>query len=140
MPPRRHGELLHDRRVSPMELFYDLVFVVVVARAAHGLAHHVTWHGVGVFAVVFCMVWIAWFNGSMYYELHGREDGRTRTFVSTDMTLLSIVGLSKVLAVGWFAPVAWLLVLLMVVIASVGWVIAAVRSVAFGTAPSPVGT
>jgi len=91
MPPRRHGELLHDRRVSPMELFYDLVFVVVVARAAHGLAHHVTWHGVGVFAVVFCMVWIAWFNGSMYYELHGREDGRTRTFVFTDMTLLAIL-------------------------------------------------
>jgi low temperature requirement protein LtrA len=91
MPPRAHGEVLHERSVSYVELFYDLVFVVVVARAAHALAHDVTWDGVGVFAVVFAMVWILWLNGTLYYELHGREDGRTRTFVFLEMILLAIL-------------------------------------------------
>jgi low temperature requirement protein LtrA len=91
MPPRAHGDVRHERRVSYVELFYDLVFVVVVARAAHALAHHVTWGGVGLFAVTFAMVWILWLNGTLYYELHGREDGRTRTFVFLEMILLAIL-------------------------------------------------
>jgi low temperature requirement protein LtrA len=91
MPPRAHGDVRHERRVSYVELFYDLVFVVVVARAAHALAHHVTWGGVGVFAVTFAMVWVLWLNGTLYYELHGREDGRTRTFVFLEMTLLALL-------------------------------------------------
>jgi len=91
MPPRPHGDVRHERQVSHVELFYDLVFVVVVARAAHVLAHDVTWGGVAVFAVVFGMVWILWLNGTLYYELHGREDGRTRSFVFIEMILLAIL-------------------------------------------------
>jgi len=91
MPPRAHGEVLHERRVSYVELFYDLVFVVVVARAANALAHHVSWGAVGAFAVIFAMVWILWLNGTLYYDLHGREDGRTRTFVFLEMILLAIL-------------------------------------------------
>jgi low temperature requirement protein LtrA len=46
--------------VGPLELFYDLAVVVLVAQAAHHLAGHLTWHGLGEFAVVFTLVWIAW--------------------------------------------------------------------------------
>jgi low temperature requirement protein LtrA len=91
MPPRAHGDIRHERRVSYVELFYDLVFVVVVSRAAHALAHDVTWSGTGHFVVIFAMVWILWFNGTLYYELHGREDGRTRTFVFIEMILLALL-------------------------------------------------
>lgn len=91
MPPRAHGDVRHERQVSYVELFFDLVFVVVIARASHALALDVTWGGVGTFAVVFAMVWILWFNGTLYYELHGREDGRTRSFVFLEMILLAIL-------------------------------------------------
>ena len=37
-PPRPHGEAPRDRVVGPLELFYDLVVVVLVAQAAHHLA------------------------------------------------------------------------------------------------------
>lgn len=90
-PPRAHGEVVPDRTVSFLELFYDLVYVVVIARAAHTLAHHITWRGVGEFAVVFSLIWIGWQNGSLYYELHGREDGRTRTLVFGQMVLLALL-------------------------------------------------
>lgn len=80
-PPRAHGGIPEDRSVSFLELFYDLTYVVVIARAAHHLAEHVSWRGAAEFAVVFGLIWIAWLSGTLYCELHGREDGRTRAFV-----------------------------------------------------------
>lgn len=91
LPPRAHGEIIEDRTVSFLELFYDLVYVVVIGRAAHHLAEHVSWQGVYEFAVVFGLIWIAWLNGTLYYELHGREDGRTRVFVFIQMLLLVLL-------------------------------------------------
>jgi low temperature requirement protein LtrA len=42
--------------VGPLELFYDLAAVVLVAQAAHRLAGHLTWPGLGEFTVVFTLV------------------------------------------------------------------------------------
>ena len=91
LPPRAHGEIIEDRRVSWLELFYDLTYVVVIGRIAHELAGDVSWRGVLRFAVVFGLVWIAWMNGTLYYELHGREDGRTRVFVFVQMLILALL-------------------------------------------------
>ena len=35
-----------------------------------------SWSGVVDFAVVFGLIWIGWFNGAQFHELHCREDGR----------------------------------------------------------------
>jgi low temperature requirement protein LtrA len=90
-PPRPHGEPIAGRTVSPLELFYDLVYVAVVSQAAHHLADHVSLRGVGEFAVIFTMIWIGWTNGTLYLELHGREDGRTRTVVFVQMGVLVLL-------------------------------------------------
>lgn len=90
-PPRAHGEVLRDRTVTFLELFYDLVYVVVIARAAHTLADDPSWGGAGEFAVVFGLIWVAWINGMLYHELHGRQDGRTRVFVFLQMLLLALL-------------------------------------------------
>lgn len=91
-PPRAHGEILEDRTVGFLELFYDLVFVVLVGRAATALAEDVTPEAVGRFVVVFTLIWIAWMNGSLYHELHGREDGRHRALIFVQMGLLGVLG------------------------------------------------
>jgi low temperature requirement protein LtrA len=90
-PPRAHGEIIAHRTVSFLELLYDLVYVAVIAQAAHHLAEHITPRGIAEFAVVFAMIWIAWANGSLYLELHGREDGRTRTIVFVQMGILVLL-------------------------------------------------
>jgi low temperature requirement protein LtrA len=90
-PPRAHGEVVADRQVSVLELFYDLVYVAVIGQAAHHLAEHVSVRGLAEFAVVFALIWIAWINGSLYLELHGREDGRTRTIVFVQMGILALL-------------------------------------------------
>jgi low temperature requirement protein LtrA len=90
-PPRAHGEIDPDRSVSFLELFYDLVYVVVIAQAAHHLAGGISLTTVVQFAVIFGLIWLAWINGTLYYELHGREDGRTRTFVFIQMVILALL-------------------------------------------------
>ncbi len=93
-PPRRHGEQPRERVVGPLELFYDLAVVVLVAQAAHRLAGHLTWPGFGQFAVVFTLVWIAWANGSLHHELHGREDARARSTFLLQILVLAAMGAS----------------------------------------------
>lgn len=90
-PPRRHGEAIEDRSVSPLELFYDLVYVVCIGQAAHTLAGDLTWGGAVDFAAVFGLIWLAWMNGSLHHELHGRNDGRSRLYVFAQMLLLAVL-------------------------------------------------
>jgi low temperature requirement protein LtrA len=90
-PPRRHGEQPRQRVVGSVELFYDLAVVVLVAQAARHLAGHLTWPGLGEFTVVFTLVWIAWINGSLHHELHGRDDARARsTFLLQILVLVAM--------------------------------------------------
>ena len=63
-PPRPHGEVIEDRTVSFLELFFDLVYVVLIGQIAHTLAEDVSWSGVLDFVVVFGLIWIGWFNGA----------------------------------------------------------------------------
>ena len=90
-PPRAHGEIDDERTVSFLELFYDLVFVVLIAQMSHTLAGNVSWVGVRDFALVFVLIWLAWANGTFYHELHGREDGRSRSFIFNQMIVLVVL-------------------------------------------------
>jgi low temperature requirement protein LtrA len=60
-------------------------------RAAHHLAEHVTARGFLEFTIVFGLIWAAWVNGSLHLELHGREDGRTRSAVFLQMGVLVLL-------------------------------------------------
>ena len=90
-PPRAHGDVIEGREVSVLELFYDLVYVVVISQAARHLSGQVTWAGVGKFAVVFGLIWLAWINGAVYHDLHGRAEGRTRSYVFLQMGVLALL-------------------------------------------------
>jgi low temperature requirement protein LtrA len=91
-PPRRHGEAPRERTVGPLELFYDLAVVVLVAQAAHHLAGHLTWPGLGEFAAIFTLVWIAWANGSLHHDLHGHDDARARSTFLVQIVVLAAMG------------------------------------------------
>ena len=55
-PPRAHVEVIDGREVSFLELFYDLVYVVVIAQASHHFAGNMTAAGAAQFAIVFGMI------------------------------------------------------------------------------------
>ena len=99
-PPRAHGDTVPDRTVSFLELFYDLVYVAAVGQAADHLAEDVSMSGFAGFGVVFTLIWIAWINGTTYLELHGREDGRTRSVVFLLMGLIALLAVFTADATG----------------------------------------
>jgi low temperature requirement protein LtrA len=90
-PPRPHGQAIEGRTVSFLELFYDLVFVVFVSQVAHALAVHPDWAGARGFVVLFTLVWYTWLNGTLYHDLHGSDDGRSRTYMFVQMLLVSLM-------------------------------------------------
>jgi low temperature requirement protein LtrA len=90
-PPRPHGQTIPDRQVSPLELLYDLVYAAVIAQSGDHLATHVSVPAVLEFILVFALTWIAWTNGSLYLELHGGNDGRTRAYVFVQIGILAVL-------------------------------------------------
>ncbi|HNC94986.1 MAG TPA: low temperature requirement protein A, partial [Myxococcota bacterium] len=70
---------------SFLELFYDLVYVVLIAEISHGLAGHLDPGGLAQFAFLFVLVWLAWVNGSLYHDFHGHDDIRTRVYTFLQM-------------------------------------------------------
>src|SRR5919107_2545848 len=55
---RRAGE--SEQRVTPLELFYDLVFVSAITQVSHHLLEHLTWRGAGQSALLLLVVWWSW--------------------------------------------------------------------------------
>jgi low temperature requirement protein LtrA len=90
-PPRAHGDAEEDRTVSFLELFHDLVYVVVIAALAATIAHDITVRSVAEFAVVFGLIWLAWINAMFLHDLHGRNDVRTRFYTFAQMLLIVLL-------------------------------------------------
>lgn len=90
--PRNASKQIEHRQVSFLELFYDLVYVALIAQLAHDLAYHLTWEGLGTFVFLFVIVWWAWNNGTFYHDLHGNNDMRTRVF--TFLQMFAVVGMA----------------------------------------------
>jgi low temperature requirement protein LtrA len=53
-----HGE--HEHRVTPLELFFDLVFVFAFTQVTSLLSHDPTWPGLGRGLLVLAALWWAW--------------------------------------------------------------------------------
>jgi low temperature requirement protein LtrA len=83
--PKRVSDRKIDRRVTFLELFYDLIYVVLIAELAHALSKDISLIGIGSFVFLFVIVWWAWIHGTMYHELHGSNDIRTRVLTFTQM-------------------------------------------------------
>lgn len=91
-PARKASEPLDDRTVTFLELFYDLVYVVLVAELAHALAAHLDWQHLWQFMFLFSIVWWSWLNGTTYHEYHGNNDIRTRIF--TFLQMFAVAGMA----------------------------------------------
>lgn len=82
---RRDEELDLERKVSWLELFFDLVFVVVLARLAHDLAHHPDGKHVVDFVLLFAAVFWSWNAFTYYIERFESGGVEQRFFVFTAM-------------------------------------------------------
>src|SRR5215204_1420858 len=54
------GENLPERRVTPLELFFDLVFVFALTQVTGFLSEHLSWMGILQGAALLVVLWWAW--------------------------------------------------------------------------------
>jgi low temperature requirement protein LtrA len=89
MEPRDPHEA--HRAATPLELLFDLCFVVAVAQASsglhHGLAEGHTAHAIVGYGLVFFAIWWAWMNFTWFASAYATEDVPYRL-----MVLMQIAG------------------------------------------------
>lgn len=81
-----------SRKASWLELFYDLVFVVIIAELSHKLAHDVSWEGIGAFVVFFVPAIFMWLGSTIYNDRFDNDDASHRTL--TFLKMLPAAGLA----------------------------------------------
>jgi low temperature requirement protein LtrA len=65
---------VETKRVSWVELYFDLVFVLAVGQVAHAVAADPTWTGVGIAAGLFGVLWWTWIGfATLYNRLRTEE-------------------------------------------------------------------
>jgi len=93
-PPKKFDEPEEDRRVSWLELFYDLVYVIAIARITHHFALHVSINGFLEYISLFILIFWGWLNGSLYHDLHGNEGLRTRLMTLWQMMIIAALAIT----------------------------------------------
>jgi len=105
---RREGE-----RVTPLELFFDLVFVLAITQCTASMAHHPTWEGMVQGLLVLGVLWWAWCGYAWLTSVIDPEQGAIRLIIFAAMAAMLIaalcvpeafgnLGLAFALAIGAF--------------------------------------
>lgn len=81
------------RKVTWLELFYDLVFVVVIAEVSHYFAGHMTYGGAAAFIILFLPAWWAWIGGTYYSERFDTDGMDSRIFAFLQMLAVAAMAL-----------------------------------------------
>jgi low temperature requirement protein LtrA len=85
-PPRlRIGGGNEERHATWMELFYDLLFVAVVAQLSLQLSHNLSPFGILRFVLLFVPVWWAWIGQAFYATRFDTDDLGHRLFIIAQM-------------------------------------------------------
>jgi low temperature requirement protein LtrA len=99
MRPRSPEEA--HRAATPLELFFDLVFVVAVAQAGlalhHSLAEGHILEGIIGYTAVFFAIWWAWMNFTWFASAYDCNDVpyRVATFVQLAGALILAAGVPQ---------------------------------------------
>ena len=84
----REGE-----QVSPLELFFDLVFVLAITQCTALMAAEPTWEGLAKGVLVLAALWWGWVGYSWLTSVVDPEEGVVRLAIFGAMAALLVVGL-----------------------------------------------
>lgn len=90
------------RAATPLELLFDLIFVVAIATAGQQLHHAMVeghlWHALPTYCMVFFALWWAWMNFTWFASAYDNDDTlyRCLTFVQIAGSLVMAAGIPAV--------------------------------------------
>jgi len=88
-PPKKFNTDFEERKISWLELFYDLVYVIAISKITHHLGTHFSLSGLLDYTYFFVMIYWGWLNGSLYHDLHGSPGLRTRLMTLWQMLIVA---------------------------------------------------
>ncbi len=92
-----------DDRVTSLELFFDLVFVLAITQCTALMSQHPTWAGLAQGLLVLGMLWWAWVGYAWLTSVIDPEEGAVRLVLFGAMAALLIVSICVPKAFGSLA-------------------------------------
>jgi low temperature requirement protein LtrA len=92
-PRRMSPTLREEARVTPLELFFDLVFVLALTQCTALMADQPTWEGLAKGMLVLAVMWWAWVGYAWLTSVIEPEEGAVRLVMFAAMAGLLIVAL-----------------------------------------------
>jgi low temperature requirement protein LtrA len=83
-----------EQRVTPLELFFDLVFVFGITQVTGMMSDDPTWPGLGRGLLVLAALWWAWAAYAWLTNTLEPEEGRVRLAMFTAMAAMLVVALA----------------------------------------------
>ncbi len=90
---RISAELREGEVVKPLELFFDLVFVLAFTQCTALMAAQPTWEGIGRGMLVLAMLWWAWVGYAWLTSVIEPEEGAVRIAMFAAMAALLVAAL-----------------------------------------------
>jgi low temperature requirement protein LtrA len=91
--PRISAVLRQTERVTPLELFFDLVFVLALTQCTTLMANEPTWTGIGQGLLVLGVLWWSWVGYSWLTSVIDPEEGAVRIGMFAAMAAMLVVAL-----------------------------------------------
>jgi low temperature requirement protein LtrA len=91
--PRLTAVLRQTERVTPLELFFDLVFVLAITQCTALMAAEPTWTGLAKGLVVLGVLWWSWTGYAWLTSVVDPEEGSVRLVIFVAMAALLVVSL-----------------------------------------------
>jgi len=91
--PRLTAPLREGERVSPLELFFDLVFVLAITQCTALMVHHPTWDGLAQGLLVLAVLWWTWVAWSWLTSVVDPEDDKVRMVIFVAMAAVLVLAL-----------------------------------------------
>ncbi|MDP9134442.1 MAG: low temperature requirement protein A [Actinomycetota bacterium] len=92
-PRRISAALREEARVTPLELFFDLVFVLALTQCTALMADQPTWEGLAKGMLVLGVMWWSWVGYAWLTSVIDPEEGAVRLVIFAAMAGLLIVAL-----------------------------------------------
>jgi low temperature requirement protein LtrA len=91
--PRLSAVMRSEDRVTPLELFFDLVFVLAITQCTALMAAAPTWSGLGKGLLLLALLWWAWVGYAWLTSVVDPEEGVVRFAIFGAMAALLVVAL-----------------------------------------------
>ena len=82
------------RRVSWLELFYDLIFVAAFIVLGNALNQHLSWSGFSVFSLTFSSLWMVWSGTTFLMNRYQQDDILHRLLILIQMFFVGGLAIS----------------------------------------------